>query len=177
MQNLTKISSKEKIEQRTKYNIISKFDWNTILVFISFIGNWFLVTEHMRFRNPSKSFNLSIFKADVISCFLSPSSDWDFHFRRNLRDPEVVELSSLLILLRNSHLSPSHSDARLWSLTSSVLFFVSSLFSVLSALIFGLFPHKTVWISPLLLKFKHFFGKLLGIVPPPGISSNLSIPT
>lgn len=42
--------------------------------------------------------------------FLILSSHWDFHFRRNLRDPEVTELSSLLVLLQDVRLSTYRLD-------------------------------------------------------------------
>lgn len=97
-------------------------------------------------------FNLSSLKTGVVSCFLALS------FCRNLRDPEVVELSSLLVL-HNSHLSLSCLDSSLWSLSSSGIFSVSSFFSSLSVPPSSVsFPTKRFGFPLSLLKSKLFFG-------------------
>lgn len=106
-------------------------------------------------------FNLSSFKSEVILRFLSPSSNWDFHFRWNLRDPEIIELSSLLVVLQNSLLSLSRYRCSSWSLTSSGLFSVSFFFSALSALSSSpSFLHKTEWTSPIPSKLQAFLWKI-----------------
>lgn len=137
---------------------------------------------------PGSTLNLSLLvslvsliflsKPEVISHFLSPSSDWDFHFRRNLRDIEVAELFSLLVRLQNFCLSPSCPDVCIWSLTSSSLFSVSSFSPLfLPPHPRPLSPTKLFGLLRFPLKSKRFFGKLFGIVRPSWISSNPSTPT
>lgn len=77
-------------------------------------------------------YNLSSLKSSAILYFLSSSSNMNFHFYRNIKDSGIDELSSLLNLIQNFHLSPLSSDCRSWSLSASGLFSVSSFFSTLS---------------------------------------------
>lgn len=98
-----------------------------------------------------------LFNLSRCFAFLSSSPDWDFHFRRYLRDSKVIELSSLIVLLQNSHLSPTRPDSCLWSLTSSSLFSVSSFFSALSVPSSSVpFPFKTIWFAHIPSKFHAF---------------------
>lgn len=109
-------------------------------------------------------FNLSILKAEDIFCFLSPSSDWDFHFCRNFRDSEVVELSSLLVLLQNSRSLPPV-PMLVFGLSLPLAFSPSPLFALffLSPYLRPLSPIKLFGLLLFLLKFKSFFRKLLGV--------------
>lgn len=109
-------------------------------------------------------FNLSSLKSGVGSSFLSSSSDWNFHFPWNMRDREIVELSFLLVLLQNTHLSPTCPDSRLWSFTSSVFFSVSFPPSLLFQFPLPLSRSPSKWFGSLisLLKSRLFFEDLLG---------------
>ncbi|KAJ9697352.1 hypothetical protein PVL29_009249 [Vitis rotundifolia] len=83
---------------------------------------------------------------------------WNFNFRRNLSDPEIEDLESLMRSLDRLHLSPSVPDMRSWSLSPSGLFTVKSFFLALSQ-IHGLpsvFPTKIVWNSQVPFKVKSF---------------------
>ncbi|RVW26926.1 putative ribonuclease H protein [Vitis vinifera] len=53
---------------------------------------------------------------------------WNFNFRRNLTDLEIDLLQRLMSSLHSVLLSPSSSDSRAWSLSSSGLFSVKSFF-------------------------------------------------
>lgn len=113
---------------------------------------WSWVDLQPLFSRFPRLFNLSSLKTGVFSCFLALS------FCRNLRDPEVVELSSLLVL-HNSHLSPSCLDSRLRSLSSSGIFSVSSFFFFsFSSPSSVSFPTKRFGFPLSLLKSKLFFG-------------------
>lgn len=100
-------------------------------------------------------------ESSVISCFLSLSSNWEFHFPRNIRDSEIDELSSLLNHIQNFHLSPSRSASRFWSLSASGLYFVLPfplLFLTSHPQFF--FPYKTIWFSRIPSKILAFLGKI-----------------
>lgn len=94
-------------------------------------------------------FNISTLKADIVSRLLTSSSNWDFHFRRNLTDSEA-ELFSLIVLLQN-RLSSSCSDFRQWSLTSSGIFSVS-FFTLFSLLLLRFISHLEVLFSEQILQ-------------------------
>lgn len=51
--------------------------------------------------------------------FFLPSDNWNFHFRRDLMEEEISEISSLLSLLNNVSLQPGLVYTRIWSLSSS----------------------------------------------------------
>lgn len=78
------------------------------------------------------SFSLSLQplseKIGVISDFYL-SSNWDLHLRRNIRDDELPQLSSLFFILTHFHPSPFHPNSMFWSLASSGSFSVSSLYA------------------------------------------------
>ena len=57
---------------------------------------------------------------------------WNFNFCRNLSDSEIEDLEGLMRSLDDLHFSPSGSDARSWSLSSSEFFTVKSFFFALS---------------------------------------------
>ncbi|RVX16773.1 LINE-1 retrotransposable element ORF2 protein [Vitis vinifera] len=57
---------------------------------------------------------------------------WNFNFRRNLTDSEIDLLQKLMSSLNSVLLSPSSSDSRAWSLSSSGSFSVKSFFYALS---------------------------------------------
>lgn len=76
-------------------------------------------------------FYLSLKKSNIISDFFQ-SSNWNLHLRRDLRDEEIAELSSLLSLLNHLHPNPSMLDSRLWSFSSGSSS-VSSFFLALSS--------------------------------------------
>ena len=83
---------------------------------------------------------------------------WNFNFRRNLFDSEIEDLEILMRSLDCLHLSPSVSDARSWSLSSSGLFIVRSFFLALSHFsdLSPVFPTKFVWNSQVSFKVKSF---------------------
>lgn len=99
----------------------------------------------------SVPYSFRSFFLEIRSRFVFPISfiKLDFHFRRNLRDSEIVEFSSLLILLDNSHLSPSRLDSRIWSLSSFSIFSVSSFFFLLFQFLLplSLFPLNDLVLS------------------------------
>lgn len=71
-------------------------------------------------------YNLSLKKSSVFFRFL-PSSNWNLYLRKNIRDDELPQFSSLLSILTHLHPTPSRSDSRFRSLASSGSFSVSSL--------------------------------------------------
>lgn len=80
------------------------------------------------------------------------------------RDPEIVELSSLLVLLYNFYLSPSCLDSCLWSLTCSSfsqypLFFF--FFAISLHLSSESFCHKKIWASPIHSNIQAFLWKIV----------------
>lgn len=81
-----------------------------------------------RFPRP---FNLSSLKTEVISSFYSPSSNWDSIFIGILGTLKLINFLPSLILFIIP-VSPPCSGCRLWSLSSSSLFFVSFFFSTIS---------------------------------------------
>ena len=83
---------------------------------------------------------------------------WNFNFHRNLSDSEIEDLEGLMRSLDGLHFSPSGSDARSWSLSSSGLFIVKSFFLVLCQVsgYTPVFPTKFVWNSQVSFKVKSF---------------------
>ncbi|KAJ9685133.1 hypothetical protein PVL29_017245 [Vitis rotundifolia] len=83
---------------------------------------------------------------------------WNFNFRRNLSDPEIEDLESLMRSLDHFHLSPSAPDMRSWSLSPTGLFTVKSFFLALSQCsgLPSVFPTKLVWNSQVPFKIKSF---------------------
>ncbi|RVW19678.1 Structural maintenance of chromosomes protein 3, partial [Vitis vinifera] len=81
---------------------------------------------------------------------------WNFNFRRNLTDSEIDLLQRLMSSLHSVLLSPSSSDSRAWSLSSSGSFSVKSFFYALSRdsnpLMF--LPAKFLWSSKVPSKVK-----------------------
>ncbi|KAL6346450.1 hypothetical protein AAG906_033246 [Vitis piasezkii] len=81
---------------------------------------------------------------------------WNFNFRRNLTDSEIDLLQRLMSSLHSVLLSPSSSDSRAWSLSSSGSFSVKSFFNALSKdsnpLMF--LPAKFLWSSKVPSKVK-----------------------
>ncbi|RVW90769.1 putative ribonuclease H protein [Vitis vinifera] len=81
---------------------------------------------------------------------------WNFNFRRNLTDSEIDLLQRLMSSLHSVLLSPSSSDSRAWSLSSSGSFSVKSFFYALSKdsnpLMF--LPAKFLWSSKVPSKVK-----------------------
>ena len=76
-------------------------------------------------------FRLSVLKAQPISAFLDgPSTqvagttNWNFHFPRNLLDSEIKQLQDLLQILERLTLCPTVEDKRVWLADSSGIFFV-----------------------------------------------------
>lgn len=112
---------------------------------------WSWVDLQPLFSRFPRLFNPSSLKTGVFSCFLALS------FCRNLRDPEVVELSSPLVL-HNSHLSPSCLDSRLRSLSSGIFSVSSFFFFSFSSPSSVSFPTKRFGFPLSLLKSKLFFG-------------------
>ena len=83
---------------------------------------------------------------------------WNFNFCRNLSDSEIEDLKSLMRSFDCLHLSPSVSDTRSWSLSSSGFFTVKSFFLALSHLshLSLVFPTNFVWDSQVSFKVKSF---------------------
>lgn len=137
---------------------------------------WSLARLTLSSRFPSL-FYLSILKAEVISHFLTSSSDWDFHFLRNLQTPKLLNcLPSLLSFRILVSLPPVRRLVFRLSLPraySPSLFFPCSFYP----LIYGLFPHKTVWTYPIPSKVQVFLWEVAWIEPPLWISSHLLTPT
>ncbi|RVW91953.1 hypothetical protein CK203_030106 [Vitis vinifera] len=82
----------------------------------------------------------------------------NFNFHRDLSDTEIDDLEGLMRSLDCLHLSPSVSDARSWSLSSSRLFTVKYFFLALSQFFSSspVFPIKFVWNSQVPFKVKSF---------------------
>lgn len=59
-------------------------------------------------------FQFSLKKSNVVSEFYH-SSSWNLHLRRNIRDDELIVISSLLSILNDFHPSPSRQNTRFWS--------------------------------------------------------------
>ncbi|WKA04126.1 hypothetical protein VitviT2T_022186 [Vitis vinifera] len=74
---------------------------------------------------------------------------WNFNFRRNLTDSEIDLLQRLMSSLNFVLLSPSSSDSRVWSLSSSSSFSVKSFLYALSKVSNPLMflPAKFLWSS------------------------------
>ncbi|WJZ89514.1 hypothetical protein VitviT2T_008730 [Vitis vinifera] len=74
---------------------------------------------------------------------------WNFNFRRNLTDSEIDLLQSLMSFLSSVLFSPSLTDSRAWSLSSSGLFSVKSFFLALSKVSNPILflPAKFLWSS------------------------------
>ncbi|KAJ9674188.1 hypothetical protein PVL29_023628 [Vitis rotundifolia] len=105
-------------------------------------------------------FRVVLDKNIPISSILGSSRpfSWNFNFRRNLSDPEIEDLETLMRSLDGLNLSPSVSDARFWPLSSSGIFSVKSFFLSLSQF-FGSpqdFPFKFVWKSQVPFKVRSF---------------------
>ncbi|KAJ9698204.1 hypothetical protein PVL29_007339 [Vitis rotundifolia] len=83
---------------------------------------------------------------------------WNFNFRRNLSDPEIEDLETLMRSLDGLNLSPSVSDVRFWPLSSSGIFSVKSFFLALSQFSGSPqdFPSKFVWKSQVPFKVRSF---------------------
>lgn len=75
-------------------------------------------------------FNLFMWKYSPPSDFLS-SLNWNLHFKKNLRDIEMKELTSFLEVLKDCSVRPEIPDRRCWSIGSeginSVLSFLHDL--------------------------------------------------
>lgn len=86
-------------------------------------------------------------------------------FWTNIRNIEIDELFSLLSIISPLCLSFSHPDSRIWSLSTSVSFTVSSFFrwslSFFPSPSFP-FPYKRIWFPLVPSKIKVFFGKSHG---------------
>ena len=83
---------------------------------------------------------------------------WNFNFGRNLSDSEIEDLEGLMRSLDRLHLSPSISNMRSWSSSSSGLFTVKSFFLASSQFSSfpPIFPSKFVWNSQDPFKVKSF---------------------
>lgn len=101
-------------------------------------------------------FSITLGKNATISSFFSPPNNWNFHLRRDLRNEEISEISSLLSLLQAQRVSlASLANSRIWTLSSSALFSVPSFCQALtfpSLGLYPLFPHIRVWCSSSRLK-------------------------
>ncbi|RVX22450.1 putative ribonuclease H protein [Vitis vinifera] len=114
---------------------------------------------------------------------------WNFNFRRNLTDSKIDLLQRLMSSLNSVLLSPSSSDSRAWSLSSSGSFSVKSFFSALSKVPNPLMflPAKFLWSSKVPSKVKalawlvahgkHRLFNLVGViwVPPRSLEDMLVI--
>lgn len=103
--------------------------------------------------------NLSSLQEAIISCFFSPSSNWDFHFHRNLQDPKTVELASLVSPIQDIQLFPSRSDFRQWNPSSNGLFSVLLLRSF-GSILPNPFPLKAIWLPLIPSKIQEFQWKI-----------------
>ena len=95
-----------------------------------------------------------------ISSILSSTRPFssNFNFHCDLSDTEIDDLEGFRWSLDCLHLSPSVSDARSWSLSSSGIFSVKYFFLALSQS-YGsppVFPSKFVWNSQVSFKVKSF---------------------
>ena len=81
---------------------------------------------------------------------------WNFNFHHNLTDSEIDLLQRLMSSLSYVFFSPSSSDSRTWSLSSSRLFSVKSFFLELSKVSNPIlfFPAKFLWSSKVPSKVK-----------------------
>ena len=88
----------------------------------------------------------------------SPPSTLNLNFRRNLIDTEIEHFQRLLLSLGYVHLSPLTGDSRGWSLSSTCVFTVKSLFLALSMPPTPLLFHraKFIWSSKAPSKVKAF---------------------
>lgn len=116
----------------------------------------------------TRLFNLSYKKDGVVSTFFSPPSDWSLFLWRNLKEPEIQEYVELSAILQQFQPSVSQSDTRMWTISSSGIFPVSSFFSALSSnQVASPFPYNQFGSLCLLSKYKVFYGKLHGVVDQP----------
>ena len=99
-------------------------------------------------------------KNTLISSILGSTRpfSWNFNFRRNLSDSEIVDLEGLMQSLDRLHISPSVPNMRSCSLSPSGLFTVKSFFLALSQFSDSppVFPTKFVWNSQVPFKVKSF---------------------
>ena len=99
-------------------------------------------------------------KNTLISSILGSTRpfSWNFNFRRNLSDSEIVDLEGLMRSLDHLHISPSVPNMRSCSLSPSGLFTVKSFFLALSQFSDSppVFPTKFVWNSQVPFKVKSF---------------------
>ena len=79
---------------------------------------------------------------------------WNFNFRRNLTNSKIDFLQSLMSSLSSMLFSPSLTDSREWSLSSSDMFSVKSFFLALSKVSNPILflPAKFLWSSKALSK-------------------------
>ncbi|KAM2348663.1 hypothetical protein ACFX1X_012268 [Malus domestica] len=94
-----------------------------------------------------------------ISSFVEVSSNplsWNFDFRRNLNEMEIVEVATLLQKLEEVRLSPLKMDIRRWNLEASGLFSCKSYRSLLSnnGSVHYFPPYPQIWKSKVPLKVK-----------------------
>ena len=101
---------------------------------------------------PSRNLTISVVLGS------SPPSTMNLNFRRNLVDTEIEHFQKLLLSLGSMHLSPSTTDSRGWSLSSTCVFTIKSFFLTLSMpptpLLFR--PAKFIWTSKAPSKVKAF---------------------
>ena len=86
---------------------------------------------------PSRNLTILVFLGS------SPRSTLILNFRRNLTDTKIEHFQRLFLSLGSVHLSPSTTDSRGWSLSSTCVFTIKSFF--LAPLLFH--PAKFIWSS------------------------------
>lgn len=69
----------------------------------------------------------------ALSPVSSPLLNWNLHLWRNLTEPEIQEFADLSDILHQFQPSPSNCDSRIWTISPSGTFTVSSFFSAISS--------------------------------------------
>lgn len=81
----------------------------------------FLPVIELHVGNGDKSlprlFSFTLGKNCPVSALFSFHDNWNVQFRRNLREEEICDVSSLLTILRSVSLVPNSVDHRSWSLS------------------------------------------------------------
>lgn len=105
-------------------------------------------------------FNLSDLKEVVLGFFSSPS-DWNLHLWRNHRDPKIQEYAELSAILQQFQALVTRNDSRIWTISPSGIFSVSSFFSTISSNPVGPpFPYNPIWFSLSPSKVQEFLWKI-----------------
>lgn len=110
-----------------------------------------------------QSFSISLW---LYLQFLSYPSNWNFHLRRNLTDPEIQEFVVFSDILHQVQPPSSSSNSRIWTLSPSGSFSVSSSFVPSLLALSPSFPCKIIWFPLSPSKVQGFLWKLAWSLAP-----------